>query len=241
MKEKTGQLKAQLPVDVATFLLNEKRTVISEIEARQNLSIILIPNLHMQTPHYEVQRIRIDEIPPQEKPSYEQVAETEEVTEAKAEKQVVKREEPAVKMVSQPTAPPPATETATSPTPPASPISPPQPGFLRRLLGAIFTASEETEKEGKKEKEPPRRTKAQDKRGRGGQSQARGSRRRGRGGDRDSQESKQRQAEQSEKAKGQSGGKEAAGGTQDSSSRQADADSSERGTRRGKRGGRRRG
>lgn len=61
MKEKTAKIVAQVPVDVGTFLLNEKRQAIFDIEARQKISVILLPNQHMDSPHYEMQRIRQDE------------------------------------------------------------------------------------------------------------------------------------------------------------------------------------
>ncbi len=61
MKEKTGKIVAQLPVDVATYLLNEKRHTIRDIETRQAISVILVPNPALVTPHYEIQRIRSDE------------------------------------------------------------------------------------------------------------------------------------------------------------------------------------
>lgn len=59
-KERTSQIRAVLPVSVATFLLNEKRTNIAKIEKRNNVHIILVPNPHMETPHFEVERIRDD-------------------------------------------------------------------------------------------------------------------------------------------------------------------------------------
>ncbi|MGD8711308.1 MAG: ribonuclease E, partial [Thiohalophilus sp.] len=61
MKEKTARVVAQLPVDAATFLLNEKRDVLQEIESRQKVSILLIPNMDLETPHFEVTRIRDDD------------------------------------------------------------------------------------------------------------------------------------------------------------------------------------
>ncbi|MBA1149192.1 ribonuclease E, partial [Ectothiorhodospiraceae bacterium WFHF3C12] len=61
MKEKTGKVLAQLPIEVATFLLNEKREPISAIENRHNIDVVLIPNKYLVTPHYEVQRIRTDD------------------------------------------------------------------------------------------------------------------------------------------------------------------------------------
>ncbi|MDK2125507.1 Rne/Rng family ribonuclease [Parachitinimonas caeni] len=62
MKENTGAVHAQVPVDVATFLLNEKRAEIYAIEARLKVSVVLIPNIHLETPHYKVQRLRHDDI-----------------------------------------------------------------------------------------------------------------------------------------------------------------------------------
>ncbi|MCP3867511.1 MAG: ribonuclease E, partial [Gammaproteobacteria bacterium] len=58
MKDNTVKIIAQLPVDVATFLLNEKRQAIHEIEHRQSLDVVLVPNIHLQTPNYQLERIR---------------------------------------------------------------------------------------------------------------------------------------------------------------------------------------
>lgn len=61
MKEKTGRVLAQLPVEVATFLLNEKRSQIADIEQRYGTHILLIPNRNLETPHHEIRRMRTDE------------------------------------------------------------------------------------------------------------------------------------------------------------------------------------
>ncbi len=61
MKENTAIVRAQVPVDVATFLLNEKRADIYAIEARLKVHVMLIPNIHLETPNYSVLRIRHDE------------------------------------------------------------------------------------------------------------------------------------------------------------------------------------
>ncbi len=61
MKEGTGAVHAQVPVDVASFLLNEKRTDIAKIEARHRLPIVLIPNKFLETPHYKIDRLRYDD------------------------------------------------------------------------------------------------------------------------------------------------------------------------------------
>jgi ribonuclease E len=62
MKENTSALHVQLPVDVATYLLNEKRAEIYDIEVRQKINIVLIPNIHIETPNYTITRIRHDDI-----------------------------------------------------------------------------------------------------------------------------------------------------------------------------------
>jgi ribonuclease E len=61
IKDNTGQIEAQLPVSVATYLLNEKRKSVSEIEQRHGVSLLIIPNPNMETPHYDVSRRRPDE------------------------------------------------------------------------------------------------------------------------------------------------------------------------------------
>ncbi len=58
MKDRTSRIIAQLPVEVATFLLNEKRRMILQIEERQKIDVVLIPNRHMDTPDFEIERIR---------------------------------------------------------------------------------------------------------------------------------------------------------------------------------------
>ena len=62
MKENTGAIHAQIPVDVATFLLNEKRADIFAIESRLKVNVLLIPNIYLVTPHYKITRLRHDEL-----------------------------------------------------------------------------------------------------------------------------------------------------------------------------------
>ena len=61
MKENTAAVHAQVPVDVATFLLNEKRSDITKIESRLKVNLILIPNRHLETPHHHIERLRHDD------------------------------------------------------------------------------------------------------------------------------------------------------------------------------------
>jgi ribonuclease E len=62
MKENTGALHVQVPVDVATFLLNEKRIDIARIEARHRVNLLIIPNRHLETPQHEIIRLRHDQL-----------------------------------------------------------------------------------------------------------------------------------------------------------------------------------
>ncbi len=62
MKENTAQVVAQVPVDVATFLLNEKRAEVHTIEARFKVNLLLVPNTHLETPNYKVERLRHDDL-----------------------------------------------------------------------------------------------------------------------------------------------------------------------------------
>src|SRR5262249_58498563 len=62
MKENTAQIIAQVPVDVATFLLNEKRSDVLSIETRFKVNVLLVPNRHLETPNYAVQRLKHDEL-----------------------------------------------------------------------------------------------------------------------------------------------------------------------------------
>ena len=62
MKERSAQIRAILPVPVATYLLNEKRAVLAEIERRQGVRVVVLPSPDMDTPHYDVQRLRDDHV-----------------------------------------------------------------------------------------------------------------------------------------------------------------------------------
>lgn len=135
MKENTRRVTVQLPVDVATFLLNEKRAEITRIEDRHTLHIMIVPNESLQTPQYMIERTRNnDEV--SNSPSYEikemLVAETDHECTPVAEKP---KEEPAVKNI-QPTAPP-------------APKEEPKPGLFSRVWKALFGTNEKDETEEK--------------------------------------------------------------------------------------------
>lgn len=62
MKDNSAIIQVQLPVEAATFLLNEKRADIHKIEQRTGVEVVLIPNIHMETPNYNITRIRHDDV-----------------------------------------------------------------------------------------------------------------------------------------------------------------------------------
>lgn len=77
MKDNTAEVRVQVPVDVATFLLNEKRAELFGLEERLDVCVLLIPNIHLENPHYSVTRVRTDNIEENTIPSYHQVQEPE--------------------------------------------------------------------------------------------------------------------------------------------------------------------
>ncbi|MFB9885564.1 ribonuclease E [Balneatrix alpica] len=112
LKERTAQIRALVPVSVASFLLNEKRSNISKLEQQQGVKVIIVPNPHLETPHYEVIRLRDDNVEARSTDaSYELIEAPEaEVTELKAPQPLL-REEAAVKSLPPTTPAPAAVET----------------------------------------------------------------------------------------------------------------------------------
>lgn len=136
MKENTGAVHAQVPVDVATFLLNEKRAEIYSIEARLDVAVVLIPNLHLETPHYKIVRVRHDDLAEVgDAPSYQRVEMPEEDTSHPfgQEKPKLERQEAAVKGVT-PAQPAPQAAEPVAPVA-AAPVVVAEPGLLARVVG----------------------------------------------------------------------------------------------------------
>ncbi|ARS53830.1 ribonuclease E [Kushneria konosiri] len=128
MKDRSSQIRAMLPVPVATYLLNEKRNVLADIERRQGVRVMLLPQPELETPHYDVQRYRDDQVDPEEaaRSSFE-LSDDFEAPEDESEtyRKPVKRTEAAVRSVAHRT---PAPEPAAAPTEEAPS------GFLSRLM-----------------------------------------------------------------------------------------------------------
>ncbi|WP_414609441.1 Rne/Rng family ribonuclease [Stenotrophomonas sp. BR163] len=72
MKENTGQVLVQAPVEIANYLLNEKRSALREIEQRHEAPIVIVADEQLHTPHYAVTRLRENELGEESsKPSYQ--------------------------------------------------------------------------------------------------------------------------------------------------------------------------
>ena len=113
MKDNTGAVHCQVPVDVATFLLNEKRVDIAHIELRHKVNLVIVPNRHLETPHHEIIRLRHDQLNQEESPlaSYEMVEKPDQASytdELLEDSKKPARAEAAVRSIAPPQAPMPA-------------------------------------------------------------------------------------------------------------------------------------
>lgn len=146
LKDRTAEVRAQVPIPVAAFLLNEKRNSITKIELRTRARIVILPNDHLETPHFEVQRLR-DDSPEAatNQSSYEiaaAAAEVEEVQPAAATRTLV-RQEAAVKTAPARANAPVPTEVA---APAPAPVAVPEPSLFKGLvksLVSLFATKEE--------------------------------------------------------------------------------------------------
>ncbi|KAA5918743.1 Rne/Rng family ribonuclease [Achromobacter xylosoxidans] len=142
MKENTAAVHAQVPVDVATYLLNEKRADITKMEARLKVNLVLIPNKHLETPHHHIERLRHDD------PRLEEVKTSFELVEAPAtdapwqprESEIKARPEALVKGIT-PSQPAPVSTPAPAPASAAAPVQSGG-GLLKRLFGWLTGNSE---------------------------------------------------------------------------------------------------
>jgi ribonuclease E len=134
MKEKTSKILARLPLDVATFLLNEKRENVHEVEQRCSVRVILVPIPDMTASAYQVERIRDDEAhDSNEQSSYKFAETTAALPDFVENSQRARVEEPAVGRIPPPT-----------PAPPPAAVS--GPGFFKRMWSALFGSATETTK-----------------------------------------------------------------------------------------------
>ncbi|NVK24581.1 MAG: ribonuclease E [Gammaproteobacteria bacterium] len=144
IKENTAQIQAQVPVAVSSYLLNEKRDSIRHIENNNKVSVVVIPNIHLETPHYEVLRLRIDEEISDS--SFNLVKKPEEKENVKeiVVAQKKETEEPVLKGFAAPTAPAPVAAPA--------PKAESKPGLFSKFISFVtdlFKSEEEPKKKGK--------------------------------------------------------------------------------------------
>ena len=139
MKDLTGRIVARLPIEVATFLLNEKREGVFDIEKRTGVKVILVPDPSVTLPNYEVERVREEDHRHESarEMSYELTADVESAS-AFAMESTARADEPAVKVVA-------------PPTPPPSRLQPPvktskRHGLLTRIWMTLFGGSAEPPK-----------------------------------------------------------------------------------------------
>jgi len=179
-KDRTARVVAQLPVDVATFLINEKREWLNEVESRSDVEIILVPNPNIETPNYSIKRVRDDEVnlPENAGISYQlaEQAPTEIDFQTSADKKAPTAG-PAVQTI-MPAAP--------APTQPAAPVTAPveeKPGLMARMFGWLGIGKVEAQPEAEPEPRPePRRAPSRRSRdGRDGRGDGERRRRRGEG------------------------------------------------------------
>jgi len=175
MKDKTGRVIARVPVDVGTYLLNEKREILVTLEQRHKLGVTLIPTPTLETPHYEIKRVRIEELGGEFGVTSHEMIPTEIETGADLiaglrGSKAPEAEKPAVQSVA-PQAPAPVVIRQQA-------AAEQSPGLIRRMWVSLFGKGDESEEEQSPPK-PAKRPGTADDSGRSGRGRPGGSRRRG--------------------------------------------------------------
>ncbi|MEM7501413.1 MAG: Rne/Rng family ribonuclease [Pseudomonadota bacterium] len=244
-KERTAKVIAQLPAEVATYLLNEKRDWVQNVEARNETQVVLVANPNLETPHYDIRRVRDDQtdLPENSGTSYELAQPEEEqiIPQAIQPKPV---ETPAI-----------AATVATTPAPKRKVAEPKKaPGFLAKLVGMFSTEEEEETPAPRKKRAARKPRKASEGRSRGGQktrrrSSSKSSESRSASGKKKTKAKKtktrgKKTDSRAEKPRSERQNQEASQSAKDSANKHTTAkdegDKEERTTRRRSRGGRRR-
>ncbi|GBU09719.1 hypothetical protein AwWohl_08570 [Gammaproteobacteria bacterium] len=180
LKDRTAHVLVQLPTDIATFLLNEKRDAILDIESRRRVKLIVIPHPDMQTPHYKISRRRVEEVPNFEyKPSYmlkdEIRAEYNDLHDTELAQKAIKKDVALVSVLTPPTPAPIAAAPIVKKVELPSLIS-----KITGILGKLFAKKEEEPKKNQTSKNRQRRNTAERRRTRNDDKNARQDRDRGR-------------------------------------------------------------
>ncbi|MBG6759069.1 ribonuclease E [Pseudomonas aeruginosa] len=190
LKDRTAEVRARVPFQVAAFLLNEKRNAITKIELRTRARIFILPDDHLETPHFEVQRLRDDS--PElvaGQTSYEMATVEHEEAQPVSSTRTLVRQEAAVKTVAPQQPAPQHTE---APVEPAKPMPEPSlfQGLVKSLVGLFAGKDQPAAKPAETSKPAAERQTRQDER-RNGRQQNR--RRDGRDGNRRAEERKPRE------------------------------------------------
>ena len=162
IKDNTGQIEAQLPVTVATYLLNEKRASINSLESRHGVNLIVIPNPNLDTPKFQILRRRAAEVVSELSYNVSLLTEKETAADTPIDK-VAKREEPMLQGMSSPAQAPTAPATAPANEPSNASNKPSLFGKLAAFVSNIFSAPEQDTTQDTA-KEQPTRTVSQNKR-----------------------------------------------------------------------------
>lgn len=167
IKERSAEVRVIVPVDVAAYLLNEKRAALNEVETVSKTRILVIPNPNMETPHFELQRLRDDEVTdhqssykielavpdpdsfsdshtaniPQQQAAVQAIAPVAHVPQEVTAKEVTAKEESTPKQAAMKAKAKQATQTN-------------HPGFLTRMFTSLFGTVEEEVVEAKTETKP---------------------------------------------------------------------------------------
>ncbi len=163
-KERTGEVRVIVPVDVSAFLLNEKRSAVGEIEQETKVRVLIIPNPNMQTPHFEVIRLRDDEVDNDQRESFEiDLSAFEAEAATNDEEKAAPAPQALVRGVT-PDAPPPAASPEPEKVEPAPAVtdteSAPKPGLFPRLWAALFAPMPKTEEVEEKDSNDEKKSEA---------------------------------------------------------------------------------
>ena len=160
IKDRSAEVRSIVPVDVAAYLLNEKRNALTDIERVTRARVLVVPNPNLETPHFDVQRLRDDEVNGDHETSYKidvEVPEAEQISDAHG---AVPAPPKAIVEAPRPTQPAPVAREAAAPEAPApapaaeaaapaphaapapAPAAAPREGLLRRLAVTLFGPAE---------------------------------------------------------------------------------------------------
>jgi len=149
-KERSAEIRALVPVNVASYLLNEKRQPIHDIELRTGVRVVIAPIPQLETPHFELQRLRDDEIGKDVEISYKMQTESGEDDGSHEQEKPVVQQQAAVQSIP----PAPAPVSAPKKEAPAQPAE--KPAGLFAKIASFFSGGQKEEE--KKEEEPQKRS-----------------------------------------------------------------------------------